>query len=37
MNNLLDLYENYWVCLGNTLTEMEREGIHVDKNHMEEI
>jgi hypothetical protein len=25
------------VCLGNTLTEMEREGIHVDKNHMEAI
>lgn len=31
MINLYDLYSNYWVTLGEVLTDMERSGIYVDK------
>lgn len=37
MRNLYDLYEEYWIPLGQILTDMEREGIYVNKKHLEEI
>lgn len=37
MNNLYELYRDYWVVLGEVLTEMEKNGIYVDKSQMEYI
>ena len=34
MQHLFDLYSNYWITLGDVLTQMERNGIYVDKQHM---
>jgi hypothetical protein len=32
MNNLFELYYTYWLKLGEVLTDMERNGIFVNKN-----
>ena len=37
MNNLFDLYEQYWIPLGESLTDMERSGIYVSIEHMRKI
>lgn len=37
MKNLMDFYLKYWLPLGEILTEMEREGMLVDQNHMKNI
>jgi DNA polymerase I-like protein with 3'-5' exonuclease and polymerase domains len=33
MTNLFELYKNYWLKFGETLTDMERTGIYVDRNY----
>jgi hypothetical protein len=33
MTNLLELYKTYWLKFGETLTDMERTGIYVDRNY----
>lgn len=37
MKNLFDFYLKYWLPLGELLTEMEREGMLVDQDHMKNI
>lgn len=37
MKNLMDLYNKYWLPLGETLTDMERAGIKVDVKYLEVI
>jgi DNA polymerase-1 len=37
MKNLMDFYLKYWLPLGELLTEMEREGMLVDQDHMKNI
>lgn len=34
MSNTWDLYERYWLPFGSVLTDMERKGIFVDRNHL---
>lgn len=34
MENLLGLYSKYWLPFGELLTDMERNGIAVDLNHL---
>lgn len=35
MNNLFDLYCKYWLPFGELLTELERNGIRINKEHLE--
>lgn len=37
MTNLSEFYMKYWLPLGELLTDMEREGMLVDQNHMKNI
>ena len=34
MKNMLGLYTKYWLPLGEVLTDMEREGIFIDVDHL---
>ncbi len=37
LNNMLDVYEKYWLPFGEMLTDMERIGIKVHKDHLKVI
>lgn len=37
MQNLLGLYGKYWLPFGELLTDMERNGIKIDINHLKQI
>ena len=37
MENLLDVYNKYWLPLGQMLTDMEKTGIRVDIDYLAEI
>jgi len=32
--NMMDVYDKYWLPFGETLTDLERIGIKVDKEHL---
>lgn len=34
LKNMMDVYEKYWLPFGETLTDLERVGIKVDKDHL---